>query len=73
MRATLEFQLPEDELDHLLAVHGSEMQRVLMGVVNHLFKRLKHGELGEEARGELDLVRSLLLEGLSDLPGALRD
>lgn len=60
MRATLEFNLPDDQDAFRHAAHATDLYRWLCDVQEHLRDRLKHGELGEEAERELEDVRDLL-------------
>lgn len=66
MKATLEFNLPEDSSEHLLAVSASELYSALC-LIDHTIRNLiKHGDLSDETRKELEAIRALIPHGLID-------
>lgn len=42
MKATLEFNLPEDRSDHFIAIHGIDMFVYLVGLRDQIRQHLKH-------------------------------
>jgi hypothetical protein len=62
MRATLRFDLsdPDDEREHRYAMAGRDALIALEAIDQHCRGRLKHGELGDEARRELEEIRSTI-------------
>ena len=62
MRATLRFDLsdPDEERQHRYALAGREALIALEAIDQHCRGRLKHGELGDEARRELEEIRSTI-------------
>jgi len=62
MRATLRFDLddPDDERQHRYALAGRDALVALELIDQHCRGRLKHGELGDEARRELREIRSAI-------------
>ena len=72
MKITMEFQLPEDADDLVLATHVATLRMALEHVKEHIRARLKHGLMGEEATEEFESLRRVLHEALEDLPGSLR-
>jgi hypothetical protein len=62
MKATLVFDLPEEEEDFNLAVKAIHYKIVLDDVDNHLRGKLKYSELTQEVYDALSEVRSFLLE-----------
>lgn len=72
MRATLEFNLPEEDALFLAAAHAGELASALSEIAEHLRNREKHGGLGEEAAAEVSKARRVVAEVLESLPEALR-
>jgi hypothetical protein len=70
MKATLEFNLPEDRAEHLRAVHAGAAWCVLFEVDNRLRNLLKYGTSKEssfeqelsEIRAEINEITSLIEE-----------
>jgi hypothetical protein len=62
MQATLRFDLsnPDDERQHLYALAGRDALIALEAIEQNLRGRLKHGELGDEARRVLEEIRSTI-------------
>ena len=68
MKATLEFQLPEDQNEHIRAIHAGAAWSALYEIDNTLRNLLKHGDyryktveelataIREEARVALDKI-----------------
>jgi hypothetical protein len=64
MKATLEFQLPEDRHDFLAAIHGSQARAALWEIAQHCRGVLKHGEPSEELARHMHLIRDMISEEL---------
>ena len=60
--ATLRFDLidPDDEQAHRWALAGRDALIALEAIDQHCRGRLKHGEIGDEARRELEEIRSTI-------------
>ena len=43
MKAILEFNLPDDRADHLIALHGIDMFCFLVGLRDDIRQHIKHG------------------------------
>lgn len=69
MIATLEFDLadPDDEREHRYALAGREALIALEAIEQHIRGRIKHGEIGDEARRELEEIRALIPYELASL------
>jgi hypothetical protein len=66
MRATLEFNLPDEESDFRRAVEASKWYFVLMELFQHVRKRLKYEQLDEQTIAALEDVRGVLLGEMDD-------
>jgi len=65
MKATLEFNLPDDEDQHLAAVKGMDWQMALWDVDQKLREIVKHGD--DETRAEwAQELRDFIYEQLND-------
>ena len=62
MIATLQFNLddPDDAREHRYALAGRDALIALEAIDQHIRGRLKHGEIGDEARRELEEIRSTI-------------
>lgn len=60
MNATLTFTLPDDTEAHALALAGHDLGTALNEIAQHLRNRLKHGDLSDAQRVELERVRDLI-------------
>ena len=60
-KATLEFNLPEEQVEHELALMGPEIHAVLCELNRYLRNQIKH----EEAHKEFKLVQNFLLNECS--------
>lgn len=74
MKATLEFNLPEEADDHLMAVRAHCFVSVIFDLDNHIRNWLKHGHKFDSADDALEKVRDLLWESLreEDLVGIVQ-
>lgn len=62
MKATLEFNLPEDNYDHLCAVHGGDAIRALREILNAMREELKYNVLTDEQYKIIEGERSRIVE-----------
>ena len=65
MKATLEFNLPEDELDLSNAINGNKFKLILWDMDQHLRNIVKHSE-NEEAVEIAEELRNKLREYFSE-------
>ena len=67
MKATLEFTLPEETSDHLLAVHASDLHCSLWDFDQYLRGRVRDEEgLSEDVHEALQAARDKLYETMAD-------
>ena len=66
MKAILEFNLPEDQAQHLLAISAPELYSACVEVEQAIRSKLKHGDLSDETRAELEAIRALLPAALME-------
>lgn len=62
MKATLEFNLPEDEFDYNMSINGFKWFNVTYQLDQHLRSQLKYNELTEEQARIYEELRELLRE-----------
>jgi hypothetical protein len=63
MKATLEFTLPEERVEHLQAVHAPEVWALLHDLDEHLRAVVKHGEGDYKTVADLAIhIRSQISE-----------
>jgi hypothetical protein len=65
-RAYLEFNLPEDNEDHWLAIKAGSLHSVLYEFDNYLRNKLKHGDLSEPVDEALSITREYLNDLMHD-------
>lgn len=65
MKATLEFNLPEDRPEHDLALHGSAMYSTLLEIQEILRKATKYGFVNHKAVTDYDAES--VVEALAEL------
>lgn len=66
MKATLEFNLPEDQAEHYCAIKGADMLNVLWELKAELRSMLKYGELPEQQYEIVEKIQTFLLSSLDD-------
>ena len=66
MKATLEFNLPEDQAEHYCAIKGADMLNVLWELKTELRSMLKYGELPSEQYEIVEKIQDFLLSSLND-------
>ena len=64
-KANLEFSLPEEQVEHELALMGPEIHAVLCELNRYLRNRTKHEKLTAEAHKAFKLVQNFLLNECS--------
>ena len=67
MRALLEFNLPEDAWAHRMALNGADYHSAIRELSEHLRGRIKHADLSDSAREELNTLRGMIYELVPDL------
>jgi hypothetical protein len=67
MKATLEFDLPEDEQEHRYALAGRDALIALEEIDNWARGKIKHGEPSEEAEELLRELRAMVPHELVEL------
>jgi len=65
MKATLEFNLPEEQEEHLNALQGMSWQMVLFEVDQELRSTVKHGDLQQDA-DYAQKIRDLIYQKMQD-------
>ena len=66
MKAILEFNLPEDSTEHLLAIHGADYSIVCWELDEIIRSWLKHGHKFMTIKEALESVRNELRQSLED-------
>ena len=66
MKATLEFNLPEDQAEHYCAIKGADMLNVLWELKAELRGMLKYGELPDKQYEIVEKIQDFLLSSLND-------
>ena len=66
MKATLEFNLPEDQAEHYCAIKGADMLNVLWELKAELRSMLKYGELPGDQYEIVEKIQNFLLSSLDD-------
>ena len=66
MKATLEFNLPDDEAEHYCAIKGADMLNVLWELKAELRAMLKYGELPDQQYEIVEKIQGFLLSSLDD-------
>ena len=66
MKATLEFNLPEDQAEHYCAIKGADMLNVLWELKAELRSMLKYGELPDNQYEIVEKIQNFLLSSLDD-------
>ena len=66
MKATLEFNLPEEDAEHRMAIDGSNWKYVVSEMDEYLRSQIKYQELPEEVDKALQAARDNLHELCND-------
>lgn len=71
MRATLEFQLPEERSEHMVAVHAMDFALTVFDLEEELRLWMKHGHKFSSADEVIEAVRQKLHECLENRGASL--
>jgi len=66
MKATLSFELPEESVEHLDALHGWEWKAVVLTLCEQLKLYAKHGHNFQDADACIDELRTILHAAIED-------
>jgi hypothetical protein len=66
MKATLEFNLPDDQAEHYCAIKGADMLNVLWELKAELRAMLKYGELPDAQYDIVEKIQDFLMSSLDD-------
>ncbi len=66
MKATLEFNLPEEQAEHYCAIKGADMLNVLWELKAELRAMLKYGELPDQQYEIVEKIQDYLIHSLND-------
>jgi hypothetical protein len=66
MKATLEFNLPEEQAEHYCAIKGADMLNVLWELKSELRSMLKYGDLPEQQYEIVEKIQDFLISSLND-------
>lgn len=66
MKATLEFNLPEEQAEHYCAIKGADMLNVLWELKAELRSMLKYGELPDQQYEIVEKIQGFLIDSLND-------
>ena len=66
MKATLEFNLPEEQAEHYCAIKGADMLNVLWELKAELRSMLKYGDLPEQQYKIVEKIQDYLIHSLND-------
>jgi len=66
MKATLEFNLPDEQAEHYCAIKGADMLNVLWELKAELRAMLKYGELPDTQYEIVEKIQDFLIGSLND-------
>jgi hypothetical protein len=66
MKATLEFNLPDEQAEHYCAIKGADMLNVLWELKAELRAMLKYGELPDTQYEIVEKIQGFLISSLDD-------
>jgi len=66
MKATLEFNLPDEQAEHYCAIKGADMLNVLWELKSELRSMLKYGELPDAQYEIVQKIQEFLMSSLDD-------
>jgi hypothetical protein len=66
MKATLEFNLPEETHEHELAINAATMYSAICDLDNHLRNVIKHGDQSEMVKRFANEIRNDYLSDIKD-------
>ena len=67
MKATLEFDLPEEADDHRLACEAGKLHGALWDVLQEIREVLKHGSPSKATADELEKIRTIIYDDCGHL------
>lgn len=66
MKATLEFNLPEEQAEHYCAIKGADMLNVLWELKSELRSMRKYGDLPKQQYEIVEKIEEFLFRSLND-------
>lgn len=66
MKATLEFNLPDEQAEHYCAIKGQDMLNVLWELKAELRSMLKYGDLPDAQYDIVEKIQDFLIGSLND-------
>jgi hypothetical protein len=66
MKATLEFNLPDEQAEHYCAIKGADMLNVLWELKSELRSMLKYGDLPDGQYEIVEKIQDFLISSLND-------
>jgi len=66
MKATLEFNLPDEQAEHYCAIKGQDMLNVLWELKSELRSMLKYEELPDQQYEIVEKIQNFLMSSLDD-------
>jgi hypothetical protein len=66
MKATLEFNLPDEQAEHYCAIKGADMLNVLWELKSELRSMLKYGDLPDTQYEIVEKIQDFLISSLND-------
>ncbi|QEC52417.1 hypothetical protein EDD80_11037 [Anseongella ginsenosidimutans] len=66
MKATIEFNLPEDDHEAQLAMNAGKISSVITDVLQKISHSLKHEDLDEQYAAGLEKSQQLILDSLEE-------
>lgn len=66
MKATIEFNLPEEQAEHYCAIKGADMLNVLWELKSELRSMLKYGDLPDTQYEIVEKIQDFLISSLND-------
>jgi hypothetical protein len=66
MKATLEFELPQDAFEHQTAIDGWKWRMILNDLSESIRLDLKHKEIPAEVYKSLDSLRGLIFQRMAE-------
>jgi hypothetical protein len=66
MKATIEFNLPDEQAEHYCAIKGQDMLNVLFELKSELRSMLKYGDLPEQQYEIVEKIQDFLISSLND-------
>lgn len=67
MKATLEFNLPEESIEHYDAINGARFKEVINEVLNHIRSKTKYSDPPKAKLQVYEEIRELIMSEMEDL------